>query len=1108
MRPLLLKISGLNSFVQEEIINFKKLTEKGLFGIFGPTGSGKSSILDAITIALYGKIARDTKEFINKETGELYVYFEFAMGSNQKTYCIDRKLKTSDNNGYTTSRVRLAIKENGKVEEVYEKVREVEDKVEKIIGLNHEDFMRTVVLPQGQFSEFLTLQGKKRRDMLERILNLEEFGERLMEKLRLRKNIKESQLKSVETILTSYEDVSEKSLEDILNKLENLKKEIGYKKKRLQEKRNEYEKYKEVWTRQKQLLKYQEKLDTLEERSERISNLKNKMEQAKKALNLKKDINRLERYHQERKETNQKVENLEKMIVDLREKRDRYNREYEESLRAKEKELPDLTKKKLEIKDAIKLYEQNKGIKKEVTGKAEKLKQMVQDKNSLEEYLKRGQEKSRVIKQQIKDLEDIIEKQVINSDYRKTIMAGLNLERDYKQVQKDIKVINQGIKRLEREIWSLDEKRKDKSGELKRIESGILYQYEKIIGDKEKAERELNGQKEKLEDDINKKRKQLEDLEKEIEDYKIRNLAGILAGKLTEGSPCPVCGSTEHPRVAEKIDKAGLQKLLNTRKEIDSKLTELEERLNKYNSGMSILNKELTRLRQEKEEVILSFDNVLSELEEYDGVLTTGPGELRRKRDRVKNELTKYTTQLETKQKDLADRKDKMKELKSLNSTLKQEYFKLIGELGIDDIADELENINKKDKERENYQKRLTQLRQQYEKINNRIENYRVSFNETEREITIFEHKIQTLKDKYQENRKEIENKVGDRDPLHYLKEVESREEELKKRVDKYKKALEDTTDLLNNKERLMERLKQNRATLIKEISDTEQYLKEKMDEYKFESFDDVRKYLSWENQIRAWEEEITEFEDLKKEVESNITRLKMELNGQSISQERWTKIKADRESLEENLSRLQEELGSCKQTIEELKRKLELKRKNQEKKEELEHDLAVIKDINDLIRGKSFVEFVAMKQLRYIALEASSRLMEITNNRYKLELDNQGEFVICDNYNGGVRRDCKTLSGGETFLTSLSLALSLSSHIQLKGNSNMEFFFLDEGFGTLDVNLLDIVMNSLERLHNEHLTVGIISHVEELKNRVPVKLMVEPAEPGLHGSRVRIEYT
>ena len=120
--------------------------------------------------------------------------------------------------------------------------------------------------------------------------------------------------------------------------------------------------------------------------------------------------------------------------------------------------------------------------------------------------------------------------------------------------------------------------------------------------------------------------------------------------------------------------------------------------------------------------------------------------------------------------------------------------------------------------------------------------------------------------------------------------------------------------------------------------------------------------------------------------------------------------------------------------------------------------------------------------------------------------MDENGKFIIRDYKNGGAIRDASTLSGGETFLASLSLALALSAQIQLKGTAPLELFFLDEGFGTLDDNLLDVVMDSLERIHNDKLKVGIISHVESIKNRVPVKLIISPAECGNGGSKVKIE--
>ncbi|WP_036666975.1 SbcC/MukB-like Walker B domain-containing protein, partial [Paenibacillus darwinianus] len=107
---------------------------------------------------------------------------------------------------------------------------------------------------------------------------------------------------------------------------------------------------------------------------------------------------------------------------------------------------------------------------------------------------------------------------------------------------------------------------------------------------------------------------------------------------------------------------------------------------------------------------------------------------------------------------------------------------------------------------------------------------------------------------------------------------------------------------------------------------------------------------------------------------------------------------------------------------------------------------------------------------------------------------------------NGGIRRPVGTLSGGETFLASLALALALSSQIQLRGRYPLQFFFLDEGFGTLDPDLLETVITALEKLHTDKLSVGVISHVPELRARLPRRLIVAPAEPSGAGSRIRLE--
>lgn len=147
---------------------------------------------------------------------------------------------------------------------------------------------------------------------------------------------------------------------------------------------------------------------------------------------------------------------------------------------------------------------------------------------------------------------------------------------------------------------------------------------------------------------------------------------------------------------------------------------------------------------------------------------------------------------------------------------------------------------------------------------------------------------------------------------------------------------------------------------------------------------------------------------------------------------------------------------------------------------------------LKKLLDGNKLMEFMAEEHLQTVAVNATQRLLSLTDGRYFLRYEKG--FFVGDNFNGGALRGVYTLSGGETFLVSLSLALALSQEICARSLRPIEFFFLDEGFGTLDERLVDTVMNSLEKLKGEHFSIGIISHVEELKHRIDRKLLVRKA--------------
>lgn len=251
---------------------------------------------------------------------------------------------------------------------------------------------------------------------------------------------------------------------------------------------------------------------------------------------------------------------------------------------------------------------------------------------------------------------------------------------------------------------------------------------------------------------------------------------------------------------------------------------------------------------------------------------------------------------------------------------------------------------------------------------------------------------------------------------------------------------------------------------------------------------------------------EIKAYQQERAAVQDRRTQAENKLRGRSLAPEVWLAWPVRLKQAEEEHAEAVENRGAAHMNAARLQElhgewtRLEAERRA------LTHQHELLKKLQTVFKGNSFVEFVAEEQLMTVALNASERLGQLTNHRYALEVDSEGGFIMRDDANGGAHRPVSTLSGGETFLTSLALALALSTQVQLRGEVPLEFFFLDEGFGTLDPSLLEVVMNTLEKLRLQNLTIGIISHVPELKNRLARRLIVTSAEPGGAGSKVKLE--
>ena len=259
--------------------------------------------------------------------------------------------------------------------------------------------------------------------------------------------------------------------------------------------------------------------------------------------------------------------------------------------------------------------------------------------------------------------------------------------------------------------------------------------------------------------------------------------------------------------------------------------------------------------------------------------------------------------------------------------------------------------------------------------------------------------------------------------------------------------------------------------------------------------------------EIDALEEAVAAHERLALLNAQQTEETEQALSGRSLTREDWEAAKSLTQTSEAELRAWEAEETRRESRWKTLAGTWEKAEAAQKKHAARGHTLALLDELKRVLAGNRFVQYAAAERMSVLAQSAGQTLLDITRGGYSLISDDKGAFWVVDNKNGGVRRPPATLSGGETFLASLALALSLSAQIQMTNDAPLELFFLDEGFGTLDESLLGEVFDALEKLPNPARAIGLISHVEEIKNRVPVKLVVKAATGG-QGSQVNIEWT
>ncbi|OEF99038.1 hypothetical protein BHF71_02290 [Vulcanibacillus modesticaldus] len=1196
MRPISLSIAGLHSFRQKQTIDFTLVDNAGVFGIFGPTGSGKSTILDAITLALYGRVERSDASrigILNQQEDKIQVKFVFELnsGHNTQRYHVERVYSKNKEQRVRSTLARLIKLEDNKEIVLADKEKDVTKEVEAILGLTVDDFTRAVVLPQGKFAEFLTLKPSERRPMLERLFQLDQYGKRLKDKALAKENELKRKRDEVEAKQSVLADATRENLDNLkksLNEATDKKEEIE---RELVQFLEEYNNKARIWEIQQKLLDVEEQLQELLNQEENIIQLTEKQSNAEKAMFIEPTLNQYKSIKQQRETTKNSVIELSSTVENLQQEVSKKKREYEDLKKHYEEQIPILTEKKVKLQEAVEWEEEIKTLENTISSSinaknslVEKMKEIeleyndfqqkivennediVKTKDRLEEIYVSTEERRNLdqaweIRQELLNVLKEKEKKLTELDklkekIRETQDSSDDLFKNVKESEKKCLILENELNDLQKKQPISDEKWYEREKLLIQLEISISnltkqqVSLNKLYEDNDQTIAAITEFKNKLEEH-KKKEKSIESLiEKkknrllELEDIKRKYLVSQLATQLEEGKPCLVCGSTHHPSPSKleiNQDVDGEIELLN--KEISTEGTTLETvriELKLIESDLDKLNDQLAKLADEisnneadiKEQLAtLPEDYQELDLEQFSQKIEQDKEQhlqLKEELENWNNQNQKLQEQLKTMKDELTKRNQKyqisLNEIKllqerreeieqSLSATKKleeqvnQKWFSTRGDWELDTIEVRRKEIFEFDQERENLQKHLNELENNNKAFEEKAKKLVDQLQETKRQMLQIEADIKRDSDYLTELNDKCNRLTAGTPAKELIERIKTEEKVLSKELNQSEHDFKGKNDQLIQLEKKLSSEQAILDNLNTQFEKSLEQLKNFIELEQWQGIEQIEEYLLSSEELNLINEQITDFYDRKKLLSETRRQYLEQINNGKLTEEEWKELQKKKNELENELENRKQKLSELTFQYKQLEKEYKEWKQMDEKRQSIQKELDIASELNQVLRGNAFVDFIAQEYLHNITIIASEKLKSLTRNRYSLRVDMDGGFSLIDELNGGLSRPVQTLSGGETFLTSLSLALALSSQIQLKGGQQLEFFFLDEGFGSLDSDLLDTVMMTLEKLHADHMLIGIISHVPELQIRINRRFIVIPPDSKGNGSRVKFEY-
>ena len=1093
MKLLELRFKNLNSLEGEWIIDFShpEYEQNGIFAISGPTGAGKTTLLDAICLALYGRtprldtISQSQNEIMSRQHAECFAELKFqtADGIYSASWSQRRAHNKADGNLQQVKRELFDVV-SGKL--LSSRIAEVNQLTVEITGLDFERFTRTMLLAQGRFADFLNAKEEERSPILEQITGTEIYSD-ISIKVHQIKSEEEKKLTELSAVLDGISLLNSEEVLELEQSLKTLDLQLSTLDKQ-QKQCNQLIKWWEDSSKAEESKQRLElALSQCLEAEQQFQPQAKKLALAKQSLPLIKGHTQLVGLRDNLALTQRSLSELKPQLIAAIKQREE-----------KESELSTIRENRAQqtqrLEEQRKLFIQVRKLDSEIQQQEELLTTNEERLTTSQTRLNQSETELKESLSQYKKITVFIGQVCQRTLERGYSLGSLNLNSlaQYtanNESEKLLKYLTKQdeVSKLQQDIEAL----KQESYDLKNINQSIQDYYVKSnrLRDKDSDIKRLTEQLEPLATQQTQLQQALALCEAKVAQREAENRLSLTMqsleqhrSELIKGEPCPLCGALEHPLAetdlpAPEITQSALNDAKKAEKETSTKLNELA-------NSQASLNAELNTLKQQ----LISDTSELAQLFtkiEYNSALLSSL---------IQSTSTSHS------------------EATALREALEQQ---LISEHAFETqtqaIQQRITKLNKELNAREKGQRWSNT-------ISGELQVLKTSANHHQRQIEVHRQEQDDLNTSFKTKAAQLQQLNDRRHALFTDKNPDTEEEHLTAALKQADTEFEAKNQLKQEADsacirlnQQIENLEYNTKTLNSQLGVLEPEFKRQLSKQQFENEQhfleaclEEEKRLALEQRQQDIKEQKNTLTERLKEVNNTLNELAQQQ--QSTTPKALELCRSELEELERQKAELHASRGRDSEKLRNHRDALSRLAEQNQRIQAQEKETNRWRMLHELIGsadGKKYRNFAQSLTFELVLHYANLQLAQMSD-RYALRIDHKAtsklELAVEDHYQGGEIRSVKNLSGGESFIVSLALALGLSQMVA--GNMRLESLFLDEGFGTLDEDSLDIALSSLANLHQSGKTIGIISHVPALKERISTHIQVIPMSAG----RSRIE--